>query len=487
MSYCIRVDNQTLPAEAGEKLLDVLRRAGLAPDAPCGGQGRCGKCRVTADGESVLACRTVIGRDMTVALPKHSADSVLTVGASVTDAEPQTGLLAAVDIGTTTVAACLLDGATGRELAARGMQNPQAVYGADVISRIRAALDGALEAQRTLICDALSVLLAQLCAEVGRDLSEITALCVVGNPAMQQIFMGISPENLAQIPFSPLLTEAQTVDAGEYWPALRGANLLIVPDIAGYVGADTVGCMPATSFAARTDTALLLDIGTNGEMVLIHEGRMAACSAAAGPALEGANIRCGMRAQAGAIDRVWVEDGALRCHVLGGGTGEAVGICGSGLVSAAAAALDMGLLHRRGRIQNADERDGERYIGLSGSVGLSQTDIRQLQLAKGAIAAGADILMEKLGAERLDTILLAGAFGSFLDPQAARRIGLLPETGEVVAVGNAALGGAKALVCRPSRMGEAQRLCRAVEFTELAAWPDFARRFAEHSFFPERG
>lgn len=485
MSYTIRVEDRTLHAEAGERLLDVLRRAGLAPDAPCGGQGRCGKCRMTADGEQVLACRTVIERDMTVTLPVRGADSVLTAGASVTDVESQTGLLAAVDIGTTTVAACILDGATGRELAARGIQNPQAAFGADVISRIRAALDGELEAQRTLICDVLAALLEQLCAEAGHGIDEITALCVVGNPAMQQIFLDISPENLAAIPFSPVLTEARTVDAGAYLPALRGAKLLIVPDIAGYVGADTVGCMLATGFAARTDTALLLDIGTNGEMVLIHEGRMAACSAAAGPALEGANIRCGMRAASGAIDRVWTEDGTLRCHVLGGG--EAVGICGSGLVSAAAAALELGLIHRRGRIQNADERDGERYIRLSGSVGLSQTDIRQLQLAKGAIAAGADILMEKLGAEKLDTILLAGAFGSFLDPQAARRIGLLPETGEVIAVGNAALGGAKALACRPSRMGEAQRLCRAVEFVELAAWPDFAYRFAEHSFFPEKG
>ena len=484
MSYTIRIDDQTLQAEAGETLLEVLRHAGLAPDAPCGGQGRCGKCRVFANGEQVLACRTAVCRDMTVTLPERGADAELTAGAAVTDAERQTGLLAAVDIGTTTVAACLLDGATGRELAAKGMKNPQAPYGADVISRIQAALNGGLEAQRACICDALTALLEQLCTEAGHELSEITALCVVGNPAMQQLFLGISPENLAKIPFSPLLTEARTVDAGDYLPALRGAKLLIVPDIAGYVGADTVGCMIATDFAARTDTALLLDIGTNGEMVLIHGGRMAACSAAAGPALEGANISCGMRAASGAIDRVWSEDGALRCHVLGG-AGKAEGICGSGLVSAAAAALELGLIHPRGRIQSTEERDGERCIPLCDGVSLSQTDIRQLQLAKGAIAAGADILMEKLGAEKLDTILLAGAFGSFLDPQAARRIGLLPNADTVIAAGNAALGGAKALVCRPSLMDEAQRLCRAVEFVELASWPDFAYRFAEHSFFPK--
>ena len=210
-----------------------------------------------------------------------------------------------------------------------------------------------------------------------------------------------------------------------------------------------------------------------------------ACSTAAGPALEGAKIRFGMRGAEGAIDHVRIVDGKLKCSVIGGG--EAVGICGSGLIDAAAAALELGLVNCRGRIQCADEIDGERFIPLTDRVWLTQTDIRELQMAKGAIAAGIEMMAERLGiaAEEIDRVYLAGAFGTFMDPGSACRIGLLPgiDPERIVAAGNAAGGGAKLLACNQAELERAQRLTEEIDFLELAADPDFTMCFAENMGF----
>ena len=236
---------------------------------------------------------------------------------------------------------------------------------------------------------------------------------------------------------------------------------------------------------ASGDVTLMVDIGTNGEMVLGNRERMTACSTAAGPALEGAKIKFGMRGAPGAINHVWVENGSLRCSVIGGGT--AAGICGSGLIDAVACLLELGLLNARGRLLTSEELDGERIVRLTDSVYVTQNDIREVQMAKGAIAAGISLMARELGIEisQIGSVLLAGAFGSFLRPESACRIGLLPAEllGKITAVGNAAGSGAKMMACSKEEFARTDELIAQIEFIELASLPGFQREFAKNMRF----
>ena len=506
MTVTLLPSGRTLPAEPGQTLLEVLRGAGLSMDAPCGGHGLCGKCRVTLaepDGDrEVLACRTKVARDVTVRLPESAAPgiSVLTDdrGAAVTPdpVPPEAPYLAAFDVGTTTVVCYLLDGRTGRQLDCASMLNPQYPFGADVISRIQCALGGREAELTDAIRGGMGQLIGQVCAGAGISPAQFCRMAVVGNPCMQQLFLGISPRNLAAPPFPPALTQAETRPCAPYLPACTAAELLVVPDLSGYVGADTMGCILSARLYEAGTATLLVDIGTNGEMVLGGRDGMVACATAAGPALEGARICCGMRGGPGAIDHVWVEDGALRVSVIGGG--EARGICGSGLIDAAAVLVDQGLANRRGRLRAngsplsdrlrpAD--DGQDAFFLTDRVFLTQQDVRELQLAKGAIAAGIRLMADALGLtmDAIGRVLLAGAFGSYLRPESACRIGLLPPelAGRVTAIGNAAGAGARLLACRRDQLDLAQRLVGEIRTLELAELPTFQRTFAQCMLLPE--
>ena len=482
MTYRITVlpAQVNIPADGGD-LLSALRAAGLGPDAPCGGNGRCGKCTVLLDGRPVPACRVTVDRNMTVTIPQQSSLQILTEGVSLWEGSSTVrGPALAFDIGTTTVAGYLLD-AQGQEVTSQSCLNPQQIYGADVISRIRLALKGELAAMSACIRSCVSDMSRSLCEAGGVNPEDIQTVSIVGNPAMQQLYLGINPENLATVPYSPVLTQYEITAAQPYLPCCPNAALLIVPDIGGFVGADTAACILATGMSEQEETTLLVDIGTNGEMVLGNRHRLVACSTAAGPALEGAGIRWGMRGSTGAIDHVWLEDQQLRCSVIGGG--EAIGICGSGLIDAAAAALELGLLNSRGKILSE-----ERTIPLQGEICLTQEDIRQLQLAKGAIAAGIRLMARQLGISpgNIDRVYLAGAFGTFLNPRSACKIGLLPPEldGKIRSVGNAAGSGAKILAAGEDALAQVQRIVDRTEFLELASLPDFNRYFAESMRFP---
>ena len=489
---------QRITAQAGEILLNVLREHELAPDAPCGGAGTCGKCTVIADGTVVRSCQYVVTEDITVRLmPKEDTTRVLTQGyGTEVEMEPWgAGHMLAYDIGTTTVVCYLLQEGTGAVLATCSMVNPQQSFGADVISRIQAALGGEMEKLTKLIRREMTKLMNRACQEAGIGPSEIGVVSVVGNPCMQQLFLGLSPENLVRIPFAPVLTRGDTCPAGAYLTGCDNAVLLIVPDISGYVGADTVGCVLSTGIDRTEPMTLMVDIGTNGEMVLGNRHRMASCATAAGPALEGARIRFGMRGAEGAIDHVWLEAGSLRCSVIGGG--EARGICGSGLIDAVAVLVETGLVNRRGRLQSREqadvlaehlrEVDGERVFDLTGGIYLTQNDIREVQMAKGAIAAGIDLMAAHLGIQvgDIEQVLLAGAFGSFIDTKSACRIDLLPRIlqEKIQAVGNAAGSGARRLACSKSELERAQRIVEKAEFLELASLPRFQRCFAKKMEF----
>ena len=457
---------------AGSCLLDVLRLAGLMENAPCGGIGTCGKCKVLVDGEEVLACQTVVDRDMTVTLPNRKPAVILTAGIS-REVQNESGLSLAVDIGTTTVAAYLME--NGNLLATESALNPQSAYGADVVSRISHSRNGHARELTSMIRTCVENLTERLLSGLGK--SGLQRVCVVGNPAMQQLFMGLPLDNLTHVPFRPLLTKTRVETGETYIPAWNGAELLIVPDISGYIGADTVAGILATGMDQSEEITLLVDIGTNGEMVLGNKDRMVACATAAGPALEGALIRFGMRAQAGAIDRV---DPDFTCHVIG--DGKASGICGSGLLDAVAAALHDALINQRGRILK-----DHRQIPLADGVYLTQEDIRQFQQAKGAIAAGIRLMAKHLGIslQEIHRVYLAGAFGTFLNPHAACRTGLLPGEleGKIIPVGNAAGSGARLMACDPEIFETADAVVSVVDHLDLAVQPEWARCFADSMRF----
>ena len=489
LTVTILPQGKKLTARDGSLLLDILRKYDLAPDAPCAGTGNCGKCTVIVDGEAVRSCRFVVTKDVTVSLSEKDAKTrILEEGFGAdTDMQPwNAGHMLAYDIGTTTVVCYLLEENTGKQLASASTVNPQQSFGADVISRIRSARDGERENLTNLIRAKMAELMQTVCMDAKITPAAIGTVSVVGNPCMQQLFLGMDVENLAQIPFAPALTDKAVVDAAAYLPECWNAKLLIVPDIAGFVGADTVGCVLATDLDRQEEITLLVDIGTNGELVLGNRHRMAACATAAGPALEGACIRFGMRAAAGAIDHVWMEDGALRCSVIGGG--KAVGICGSGLIDAVAVLVETGLVNRRGRLaSHLREAEGQRVFDLIDGVYLTQEDIRQVQMAKSAIAAGIHLMADHLNIKVADIqqVLLAGAFGSFIHAENACRMGLLPKelAGKIRAVGNAAGSGARRLACSKQELDRAQEIVEKTEFLELASLRAFPRCFAKNMEF----
>lgn len=477
----------------GTTILEAERLAGIVQDAPCGGNGKCGKCRVYVQGRETLACCTKIREDIVVTVKQHSEKtSILTEGLERRcRMQPvQEGkLLAAIDIGTTTIVCYLLDGKTGELLATDSMLNPQFPYGADVISRIQNALAGQMEQLTACLRNGITCLLESVCRQIEISCEEISVISVVANPCIQQLFLGILPENLSKPPFSPAITHTEVRNACDLLGICQRAKLLLLPNIAGYIGSDTVGCVLSSGLYEREDITLLIDIGTNGEMVLGNCERMTACSTAAGPALEGARITCGMRGAAGAVDHVWMENDRFAYSVIG--NQEAVGICGSGLIDFVAALLQDRRINSRGRIlRGYEELNGQRIIRLSDKVYITQEDIREVQMAKGAIAAGIDLMAEHLNIrlEEIREVLLCGAFGSYINPGSACDIGLIPPVllSRIKAAGNAAGSGSRMAACSQKEFLQSDRLVEHIEALELSVLPEFRRIFARNMSFVTR-
>lgn len=472
---------QQIPAVPGQTVLEALREAGLHPDAPCGGKGTCGKCRMEIDGTQQLACQVPVRDGMTVRLPQGSLEQILKTGRAVSiQPDGSSAYALAFDIGTTTVVCYLLSGENGAVLAQAGMRNPQAAFGADVISRIQYAMEQGAAPLQTEIRNALGDLTRQVSAQAGIDPKEITVAALVGNTCMHHLFLGADVRPLTTPPYMPSVYAATELSAAGILPICPDGTIRLLPNIAGFVGGDTVGCMAAVAFDRLEELTLLLDIGTNGEMVLGDRRRRIACSTAAGPAFEGAKISCGMRGAQGAIDHVTLQDGALRCHVLG--DGEAQGLCGSGLLDAVHCLLQTGVLSGSGRLSGGP-------VTLQDSVTLTQKDIREVQLAKSAIRAGVELLCRQLGVTPGDIrqVFLAGAFGSYLSPESACGIGMLPPCllARTSAIGNAAGEGAKGCAVSRAEFLHSQALATETEFLELASLPEFQDCFVDYLSFEE--
>ena len=475
-------DTITISVEPGTTVLQALITAGLHPDAPCGGKGTCGKCTVETDGKKVLACQTKVQEKMTVVLPQRENTTILT--GSLTAAVHPDGLhnyAVAFDIGTTTVVGFLINGKTGALLATASTMNPQTRYGADVITRIEAVLAGSGQALQQCILATLSQLLHELSAQCGISADQISLASIVGNTAMHHLLLGIDPKPLVTPPYMPAVRKALEIPAVPLLPIHPDGVLRILPNIAGFVGGDTVACMTAVDFGSPEELTLMIDIGTNGEMVLGNKDRRIACSTAAGPAFEGAKISMGMRGSPGAIDHVWIENGQLHHHTIGDLTTR--GICGSGLLDLVACLLELEILDESGYLE------GKQYTIPGTAVTLTQKDIREVQLAKAAIRAGIELLCRHLGVqpENIRSVLLAGAFGNYMDPRSACRIGMIPPVllDRIRPIGNAAGAGAKHCAVSRDAWEYSKILAKRTEFLELASKPEFQDCFVDALEFSE--
>lgn len=421
----------------------------------------------------------------------------------------------AVDIGTTTVAVYLCDLSDGRIVAADSMMNPQVAYGEDVMSRITYAMmhpgDG-LRRMKEVLTTGLNTLIASTARVAGVDAGEIMEMSVVANTAMHHIFLGIEPTHLGLSPFTPSLHHSLDIKARDLGIQVHpAANVHVLPIEAGFVGADNVGVLIAEEPYRQDKMALIIDIGTNGELVLGNRKRLISSSCATGPALEGAHIKFGMRAAPGAIEKVRINPDTLevRYKVISQERWsdeclpneiQARGICGSGVIDAVAEMLKAGVLKRSGQINESicnarllrGERGYEFVIARAGEtaidrdITISVADIRAVQLAKGALYAGAKVMMRSLGADHLDKVILAGAFGSYLDSERAMVLGMFPDCDlkNVFAVGNAAGDGARIALLNRKKREEANRVAEQVDYIELTVFPEFQQEFVMAMHFP---
>jgi uncharacterized 2Fe-2S/4Fe-4S cluster protein (DUF4445 family) len=468
---------------------------------PCGGQGRCRGCkvRVLAGSASVnaaqreylsaaeiaagwrLACQCTVEEDLVVELRQW--DAAILANDTAFAFTPQDGLGVAVDLGTTTVVAQLLDLTRGQVLGVRTALNPQARYGGDLMSRIQLAV--AENGQRdleTIIRKQVGTLVRQLLDVAEAKAEQLRKVVLVGNTVMHHLFCGIDLKPLAHYPFEPVEDGLQRFAAADLgWSRVGNPIVRFLPCLGGFVGSDILAGVLATGLHESEPLVGLVDLGTNGEIVVGNREGMVCASTAAGPAFEGARISQGMRAATGAIWKVAAREGRAECEVIGAVPPR--GICGSGLVDAAAAGLTLGWIRRTGRLAS-----GGDSLSLCPTVSLSQTDIRQLQLAKGAIAAGIRILLRQRGASTSDVtrLYLAGAFGNYIDRASARRIGLLefPEE-RIQPAGNTALLGAKlALFAANDEELSYPEIRSRIRHCSLSADPQFQDLYVEEMSFP---
>jgi len=519
---------------ADATLLQAAQAGGVELQAVCGGNGTCGHCKIrlvagqlsaiTAEerdqleisalqGGWRLACQASPAGNVTVSLPADSLTceqrvqleseethiEVESETGLVSDrAEPKIGL--AVDLGTTKLAGYLVDLQTGKTVAQHGSMNPQIACGEDVISRISYAGKSKEHRRRlnTAVLESIEKLTEMLCARAAISRERIAYAVVAGNTAMHHLFAGLPVEQLGRAPYTPASVQAAEVNASEIGLHLNDSAIVYTPpNVAGYVGGDHVAMLIGVDIRRSATSSLAIDIGTNTELTLKVDGRLLTCSCASGPAFEGAHIHQGMRAAPGAIERVTLHHGSIQYYTID--RRPACGICGSGILDAIAVLLDVNVLDARGNFKKEAPgvrmRQGKPEFVLvpapstaeGTEVVLSRQDICEIQLAKAAIRAGIDILLEAGGvlARELETFVIAGAFGSYLDPRSAMRIGLFPEIPleRIQQVGNAAGLGARQLLASRAKRREAEALAAEIEYIELTNHPRFHERFVKAMLF----
>ena len=535
----IQSEGRTITAEQDQSLLEALVESGVLLRADCGGRGRCGKCKIQViEPKSVdkednlpesnvlthteiedgyrLGCRVTVTEDMTVDIPESSmlTPEVAQKGPTTlpetipVSRTPSTPYGIAVDLGTTTIALYLCDLNRGKVAASISLRNPQVMLGDDVMSRITAVSQtpGALKRLQKMAVKAMEWGVGSLCRSSKIDPLTIGTMVIVGNSTMVHMFLGEDPSSIGVFPYEPLFKEEKSVAAGtlglNFNPATRVRTL---PLISGFLGADIVGATLAVGLDEKAKGTLLADVGTNGEIILLGEKGFSATSCATGPAFEGASIRHGMHAISGAIDAIKVDPqtGKAVCSVIQKNPKQpkkVSGLCGSGVVSAVAELYRAGLIFNDGRFDTEAAPDLFQFDGelpeyilapagetLSGmAVTLAQKDIRAIQLAKGALYAGIQMLCSEKGYERPSRLLIAGAFGSYIAKEDALSIGMFPAipSDHIEIVGNAAGAGAVLTLFDDTYRKKARELVQDTEVLELALHPDFQDIFIKALAFP---
>jgi uncharacterized 2Fe-2S/4Fe-4S cluster protein (DUF4445 family) len=448
-----------------------------------------------------LACEHKIQTDTRVVVPHAAQAKILVDGtASFMEWDIDDGLAGqmgiAIDLGTTTIVAYLLNMESGIQFGQAASLNPQVIYGEDVMSRIAYAdrEDDGAKTLREVILRRLDELIFDLASSTDINTEEITRLSVVGNPAMHHLLLGLDTTSLGRSPFEPVVSDALYTN-GEVLGIKSGpeASVYIAPNIAGFVGGDTAAFILSQRLDATEQVVLGIDIGTNGEIVLSVRGDLFCCSAAAGSAFEGATIKHGMRGQEGAIEHLSITnpDDVPQIFVIGNVSPK--GLCGSAIVDAAAQLVESGIVEPSGLMADStrvvETDDGKAYIVVDSEetssgrrIVFTQKDVRQVQLAKGAILAGASILMKSagIGVSDIDKLLLAGAFGTYIDPMNALAIGLLPpiDIKKVIPVGNAAGEGAKRMLLSSKERTLIEQIVKGANYIELARHENFDKIFA---------
>ena len=552
VSVKVLPDELRLEVRWGTTILEALQEADVRLEGDCGGLGKCGRCKVKVFSEMRppskeekelldeaeieqgirLACRNRVAKDLVIQAVEKDSErgdhQILATGTRpifqldpliderLISPEPnlQEGGLYGLtfDLGTTTLVGKIISLADGREVATVSRLNSQSKYGADIISRIKYVKEqpsGLKDLNHLLIQD-LNQITEQLLEAGNLEADTICIGVAAGNTTMQHLLLSLNPLSIAHAPFAPVTTDGLIVRAADIGITLHPEALLyVMPARSGYIGGDLISMILASGCAEQDDKiALGLDLGTNGEIFLGNRKRLMTCSAAAGPALEGAKISHGMIAKEGAIEAVYAEDSHLRYQVIG--NVEPRGMCGSGLVDLVAVLLDRSIIDPGGLMQPPQggsedtlsarviQRDKGVYDFLVTAteesfsqkpIYLSQKDVRELQLAKGAVAAGIQILMDEMGMEikDIDVIYLAGAFGNYIHPQSALRIGLIPKVDPQIihTIGNAASTGASMVLLAKGYWKLANELANSIEHVELSTRPDFNEYFIENLNFPQ--
>jgi len=514
---------KVLTPEAPCLLSQLLNESQTHVDMPCGGRGKCLKCRVRAEGSLSavteeelatfteeqlaqgwrLACLTTATGDVTMYAEAPKKQLILTASdlpeLPLDPLGKDHGI--SVDIGTTTLAAYLYNLADGTLLGTASMANPQRAFGADVISRLGKAKEQNMGREEAVaIRQGLNKLLARLLNNHKVAAEQIDSVVLTGNTAMLYLLTEQPVDSIISVPFIQDRWYGEYLTAAELELALPAqVPVYLSRCISAYVGGDiTSSAMTAELFRRPADapTCLLMDIGTNGEMILFHHGKMVCCSTAAGPTFEGAGLHMGMNAGDGAISKVKLEDGQIRFSTIG--DAEAKGICGSGIIDAVAALLDAEILDETGRMDDEDpnwescmteydDRPAFRFPGTQ--VLVTQKDIREVQLAKSAICAGVLSMLHVMGCttDDVEEVFIAGGFGNYMDARSAERIGLLPEgfAAKVKPIGNAAGAGASMVLLSETMRKISEEMSKTIETLELSTDPVFIKEFTDQMLFPE--
>lgn len=506
-------ENRTIAVPIGTTIAEAARQAEISITAPCAGAGTCGRCRVLlADVGSVLACQHRITDDLTVEIPTTSRPGSLTVHltSNIESTEPSRPLhpLAgtsvtsvnahgvAVDIGTSTVAAELIDLRTGHVLVRAGRANSQAAFGAEVTRRIEHVEDYGSDELADAVIGDIHALITELICAVEEETVSVGAMTIAGNTAMLHFLHRYDPSSVRRAPHVPLVAAPPTTRASGLRVELDADPLVYsVPSIGGWVGGDITAGILATGLHKSDAMTMMIDIGTNGEIVLGNKEWLMACAASAGPAFEGCGISCGTTATPGAIDRLIVsEDGAIIWHTIDGEKPH--GLCGSGLISAIASLFRAGLIDRAGGILAPVAHLDEPGIvlvpasksGTGHDIAILQRDIDSVLLAKAALFAGTQSLLAAadLSVASLDHLIVCGGFGSVLDVEDAITLGLIPDVPcETISfAGNTALRGARTALLNQAAWVEAGEIAGRTGCIELIDDPDYFERFTSARFLP---